>query len=407
LEGILMKLSGTTIAAILAVFSIAIAPLVAGFGGWDDGWSDGWGDGWPDPWDDGTSGGWDGDEPADTPDDIHDTPSDDFDDSFDDDFDDNWEPDGGFEDPPYWNTLSPQSVAEDSPNTTVVYPNIVKECINPSTNSVTIRVVSHAPNYNIGFFGDDLVIYNLEPDYYDDGNIVALECGGDAGFFLLTITPVNDAPEIRGMPNEWQVNFNDILTIDLSQYEYDVDNSGNELSWSASSSTVVFDASVSQKTLTINPKRVGTAPVSLRLQDDEGLSDSKSVIIKVVAGDYPAPPRGERVEKDRPSIFVSSIRIPGGGMARAGDQLESFVTLKNSGDFDLEGVKISMVIQELGGRGATTSFDLDEGETVTKRIIMDFEGDVYFEDRLYYIRFTISNDETRRVVYRETLIETS
>jgi len=344
-----MKLSGTTITAILAVFSIAIAPLVAGFGGWDDGWSDGWDDGWPDPWDDGTSGGWDGDDTPDTNDGSTDNPTDS---GFDDDFDDNWEPTGGFDDPPYWNTLNPQSVAEDSPNGTVVYPNIVKECVNPSTNSVTIKVVSHAPNYNIDFLGDDLVIYNLEPDYYDEGSIVALECGGDAGFFLLTVTPVNDAPEIRGMPNEWQVNFNDILTIDLSQYEYDVDNSGDELSWSASSSTVIFDASVSQKTLTIEPKRVGTAPVSLRLQDNEGLSDSKSVIIKVVTGGYPAPPREERVEKDRPGIFVSSVRIPGWGMARAGDQLESFITLKNSGDFDLEDLLSQMrQIHKMGSLG--------------------------------------------------------
>jgi hypothetical protein len=399
-----MKLTETLILAILVIFSLAVAPVAIGFSGWDDGWSGGWDDGWSGGWDDGWSGGWDDDWSNPWDDDgaggVDDGDSDTWDDWGDDD------PGDPSDDPAHWNKLDPQSVLEDSPDDTVVYANLRNQCIDD--NNVLIRILKHTPHYNLIMSGDDLVIRNLEENYWDNGKIVTLSCNGVPSFFKLTITPVNDAPEIINLDDITIYMKDGPLSINLINHEYDVDNTHAQLSWDVTqrrSSLSVFESALDGKMLTLTPRSRGAGYLWFRLEDPEGLYDEQRIVVRVLSGDRPVPGDDDEEDKDRIGIFVSSIRIHNDGVLEAGDQLEAYITVKNSGNVDLDNVKITMLIQDIAARGVAGPFDLNDGETVSKLVRLDIEEDAVISEDVYDVRFTVSNDNSRRVVYREVDVE--
>jgi len=75
-----------------------------------------------------------------------------------------------------------------------------------------------------------------------------------------------------------------------------------------------------------------------------------------------------------------------------------FMTIKNTGDFYNNHLRISVSIPELGIWKFTREFDLDSGEQVNKKIIMPVN---YGSEGLYDVRITISNSDVRRIIYRE------
>ena len=75
----------------------------------------------------------------------------------------------------------------------------------------------------------------------------------------------------------------------------------------------------------------------------------------------------------------------------------------NRGNQDLEDMKISASILELDVYATAGPFDIDEDERVTKSLILQIPK--YAEPGYYYARISISNNEVRRVVYREFIIE--
>lgn len=99
------------------------------------------------------------------------------------------------------------------------------------------------------------------------------------------------------------------------------------------------------------------------------------------------------------SIFISSIRIPDAYDAEAGMQVPVTIAFKNNGDDKLENVEAAVVIQDLSVRGSVGPFDLSEGKTVSKTMLIELPEDVV--PGTYYVRVTVDSGSVHRVVHRD------
>ncbi len=88
--------------------------------------------------------------------------------------------------------------------------------------------------------------------------------------------------------------------------------------------------------------------------------------------------------------------------ALAGDQLVALVTLENTIGTDLEGLHLSVVIPDLAVRRVIGPFDLDDGDTVLRRIVLDVPADAL--PGTYDVRIVASNDDVHRVRVRQVVI---
>jgi len=106
--------------------------------------------------------------------------------------------------------------------------------------------------------------------------------------------------------------------------------------------------------------------------------------------------------KDGHELLVVGINFLNGEYVNAGDQLLLNVNVENNGRRDMKYVRITATIMELGLRSSIGRFRVDRSETISKLLLMDIPDWVPSGD--YTIRFTISNDEVRRVVHREITV---
>jgi len=74
----------------------------------------------------------------------------------------------------------------------------------------------------------------------------------------------------------------------------------------------------------------------------------------------------------------------------------------NSGNQDLDNVKISASIFELDVYDEIGPFDLEEDEQVIKSLVLEIPEDA--EPGYYYVRLSVSNNKVRRVIYKEFII---
>jgi len=89
-----------------------------------------------------------------------------------------------------WNILSDKAVDEDSNNGTVVYENITGQAIDPD-DPVTLNILSSHTHFDLEISGNDLIINNLEKDWYGNETVI-LDANGIQANFTLTITHLLD-----------------------------------------------------------------------------------------------------------------------------------------------------------------------------------------------------------------------
>ncbi len=98
------------------------------------------------------------------------------------------------DDPAVWNSLSDQSVEEDSADGTIVYANLTGQVYDPDS-TITITVTSTHTHFDLSMSGNDLVISNLEANWYGV-ETVNLNANGASASFVLTVNNVEDCREI-------------------------------------------------------------------------------------------------------------------------------------------------------------------------------------------------------------------
>ncbi|PIN78383.1 hypothetical protein COV14_03705, partial [Candidatus Woesearchaeota archaeon CG10_big_fil_rev_8_21_14_0_10_33_12] len=84
---------------------------------------------------------------------------------------------------------------------------------------------------------------------------------------------------------------------------------------------------------------------------------------------------------------------------KPGQTQELYITLENTGNENLEDLKITAFIDSLGIWKTTRKFDLKKGDETTKLIELDIP--YYAPKGRHYIRIVVSNDKIRRVIYRD------
>ena len=84
------------------------------------------------------------------------------------------------------------------------------------------------------------------------------------------------------------------------------------------------------------------------------------------------------------------------------DQLYFSITLINEGEVDFDDIGVSVLIYDLGLYYKFGSFDIGDGERVTKARVFDLPNDI--KKGKYDVRIVVSNDDIRRVVHRGVTI---
>ncbi len=156
----------------------------------------------------------------------------------------------------------------------------------------------------------------------------------------------------------------------------------------------------------------GKHDYSLAHSDYEARSDSVTVAgsdlsltleLERVTGVTPdpddnTPPTPKPNIKNQRRLVVSSVRIPAAFQARAGEELLLVINTANPNEEDLENVRASAVIQELGARGTSSVVDLDEGDRATQKINLKLPKNS--PAGTYYVRVSLDSDHAHRVFYR-------
>ena len=116
---------------------------------------------------------------------------------------------------------------------------------------------------------------------YVDVEISVLDLGGKSALdtFRLTVLPVNDPPRIVGSPLPQIVDAGSPITIDLTPFESDPDNSSTELDWYVTE--IIDGVSVSGERsdddvliFTPTANYSGSQMLQLHLTDPAGLEDT-------------------------------------------------------------------------------------------------------------------------------------
>ncbi|MBD3249397.1 hypothetical protein GF336_05105 [Candidatus Woesearchaeota archaeon] len=105
----------------------------------------------------------------------------------------------------------------------------------------------------------------------------------------------------------------------------------------------------------------------------------------------------------RDNLMMAGLRVVSGDYIKGGDTLVLAVSLKNTAEEDLENVKVTASIPQMGIVRSVGPFDLEDDEDASKRIYMDIPSDE--NSGKYAIRISVSNDKLRRVKYRDFKIE--
>jgi hypothetical protein len=95
---------------------------------------------------------------------------------------------------------------------------------------------------------------------------------------------------------------------------------------------------------------------------------------------------------------VTRILLTRGEYLSVGELLGTGIRVENNYDTDLEDVRVTVGVPDLGLVKRAGPFDLDDGDEVLKDLYIEIPE--WAEPGEYYIRIDISNDEVKRVVHR-------
>ncbi len=150
--------------------------------------------------------------------------------------------------------------------------------------------IQYTPNAN--FFGQDSFRYQLSDS----------KGGLDTATVRITVTSVNDAPQIVGLPDDLFINTNECTGLYMANYAQDVDTPDSLLTWSFSvddPTAISYSYSETTDSLEIcSLGPVGTYHVYTTLTDDSGAYDQDTIVVHVEL-----PAQVERIASGIPEKF--------------------------------------------------------------------------------------------------------
>ena len=229
------------------------------------------------------------------------------------------------------------------------------------------------------WFGSETVVFTVTDP---DGN-------SDSANVVVDVVNINDGPVISNIPDMY-LEVKEETKIDLNDYVTDVDNHDSELSWSYKASRDV-EVSINQNNIAIikSKTKLGKFSITFTVNDIDGLVASDICYVYV-----------SYVQKNS-DLMLDTVKIVN-EFLRPGDDLVIDVGLRNSGYLDFDGVRISVLVYDLGVGYAATSFDLDERDNVYEKVYLHIPEDT--PRGVYDVRIVVSNDDIRRVINREFIV---
>ncbi|NOX88948.1 MAG: S8 family serine peptidase [Calditrichaeota bacterium] len=147
--------------------------------------------------------------------------------------------------------------------------------VNPQNGSLTQNGDTLVYSPDADFFGADSFRYQLNDN----------RGGLDTATVRITVNPVNDPPQIVGLPSDLFLNVGDCTSLGMAQYAQDIDTPDSLLSWSFSvDDTLAISYSYSDTTDTLEICSLGptgTFYLYTTLTDDSGASDQDTTTIHV------------------------------------------------------------------------------------------------------------------------------
>ncbi|MBW3011788.1 hypothetical protein KY311_01250 [Candidatus Woesearchaeota archaeon] len=107
----------------------------------------------------------------------------------------------------------------------------------------------------------------------------------------------------------------------------------------------------------------------------------------------------EELAKKAGSIHIDRFRLTRGEFLPVGEMLESAIAVSNLGEEDLEDVRITVGVPDLGIHMRAGPFDLDDNDDISKELFMEIPE--WAQPGDYTIRIDVSNDQIQRVIHRE------
>ena len=145
-------------------------------------------------------------------------------------------------------------------------------------------------------------------------------------------------------------------------------------------------------------EKEGVYEVKLTVTDGDG--DMGTATITINVKDKKTPVTSRKV------VEWTNLKLLGGETYAPGDMVELLINFKNDANWDLENVKITSMIPELGVKKSAGPFDLGEGDETTKILYLQLPYDAPQGE--YDIRVVINNDgddKIHRIKHRKITIE--
>ena len=178
-------------------------------------------------------------------------------------------------DPPAIESIPDQTTPEDTPKTITI------SSIDPDSANVTYTGNSSNQNVTVTVNGDQVTMTPAD-DWNGNATITITANDGNGGTnseqFLLTVTPVNDAPELATIPDKFTPE-DTPKTITVSATDVD----GDSLTYSATcnSNNVTVTMNGNQLTMTPALNWTGTLSITVTVNDGNGGTDSETFDLTV------------------------------------------------------------------------------------------------------------------------------
>ncbi len=141
-------------------------------------------------------------------------------------------------------------------------------------------------------------------------------------------------------------------------------------------------------------KDKGTNEVVIKASDGQGGEATQN--FSIVVTEFEEIP-------GRDNLMMAGLRVVSGDYIKGGETLVLAVSLKNTAEEEIDDVKITASIPQMGLIATKGPFDLEDDEDASKRLYMEIPSDE--DSGKYAIRISVSNDKMRRVKYRDFKIE--
>ena len=217
----------------------------------------------------------------------------------------------------------------------------------------------------------------------------------DRDSFRLIVRRDNSAPIIGNVPNV-ELMIGEVKVLDLDTYVED-DEPNSWHSWSVEGDEhirVEIDSYSREVSFTTKDDEwYGQETLIFTVTDSEGLTATDEAVVTVLDDEYPEPERNE--------LTISKIIM--NDVVSSDELLQLNVRLYNSGNEDLENVRVDAVILDLEDvYDSVGPFEIEEDDTVSKSLFLTLPDNA--EPGYYYVRVSIDSNNVRRVVYREVVI---